>query len=263
MPTFETCLGTMTFRDEGTGPPLLLIHSLGTSNELWRDVIDRMSADYRIIAPDVLGHGRSAKPSRELTIPDHADLLAALMTSLGIERFAVAGTSLGGLLTLELGARYARRVTAIVCNGAPGWHLESQRLARLISTSRMVGPDGNPKPDTVPGGTVRQPTPEQLASRKRDLADVGRWFMSTMWAIASYDPIARLPAVRCPVMVMMGDGDFHLATSYTLLDGLVDGRLHVLPNAGHLSPYDDPHGVADTMHEFFRSVHREQERVVA
>lgn len=227
-------------------PPLLLLHAVGGSGHLWDGVLTdlRPSAGRDIVVPDLLGHGSSSDPSREFSLPDHADTMAGLMAALGFTRFAVAGTSMGALIALDLAARYPSRVSSLVLNGCPGWHLESQRMARFTTMAAKVGADGLPRTDAPLGGTTTTPAEATAERRRADLARCGRWFISSWWAIAAFDPIARLARLECPVHVVMGDGDFHLATSHTLVDGVARGRMTVLPGAGHLSPFDDPKGVA-------------------
>lgn len=228
------------------GTPLLLLHAVGTSSHLWEEVLPSLlpATDRTIVVPDLLGHGRSGDPCRDLTLPDHADAMAGLMEQLGFERFAVAGTSMGALIALDLAARCPDRVSALTLNGCPGWHLESQRMARFTQMASKLDRAGLPRPDAPLGGTVTQQAPATIDRRRRDLLRCGRWFISSWWAIAAFDPIARLDTIRCPPHVVMGEHDFHLATSYALVQGQAIGRMTVLPGAGHLSPFDDPRAVA-------------------
>ena len=246
----KTNTGSFNVIDTGRGSPLLLLHSLGTSNRLWKHVLPLLRSQHRLIVPDFLGHGRSSPPPREYTLLDHADSLVELMDVLGIEDFAAAGTSTGAHVSLEIASRFGARVTALVMNGGPGWHLESQRVARFITMNGSIGGDGLPRADAPLGGTVRPQSEDDLAERREDLKRVGRWYVSTMWATLAYDPIARLEKVSCPTLVLMGDNDFHLATCYTLVNGIKGSRLVVVPNAGHLTPYDDPVTVAKEISEF-------------
>jgi 3-oxoadipate enol-lactonase len=252
MPMFDGSLASINYVEEGSGAPLLLMHGAGNSIDLWRDVIPLLADRYRVIAADFPGHGDSSAPRRHLTIPDLADLMAELMGGIGIGIFAAAGTSLGGFVSLELAARYPKRISAIVCNGAAGWHLESQRMGRLTFVADMVGAGELPADvDGIAGVTaVGGPSSDQAARRKADLLKCGRWFMPTMWAVSAYNPVDRVQRVRCPALILMGYHDFHMATAYVLSDGIPTAELRVLPDAGHLTPYDDPKGVAQAMNQF-------------
>jgi pimeloyl-ACP methyl ester carboxylesterase len=154
------------------------------------------------------------------------------------------------LISIELAANHRRHVSALIANGAPGWTRESQRMARLATVSALTDADGLPRPGIVPGGTTRPASDSEVAERIEDFQKTGRWFMSTMWAIASFDPIARLPKIACPTLILMGRADYHMPTSYNLADGIDDARLVVIEGAGHLTPYDDPDGVLSAIVAF-------------
>src|SRR5205823_5018390 len=126
---------------------------------------------------------------------DHADAVETVLDALRIDRFHLAGTSLGGIVAIELASRPGFRGDAIVLNGTPGWHLENQRMARLRSLSQRLGPSGVPSPEMTAGGTVRDFDDTERKARAADLTRCGPWFLHTMWAIASYDLAARLPRI--------------------------------------------------------------------
>jgi pimeloyl-ACP methyl ester carboxylesterase len=104
-------------RHEGQGPPLLLIHGFLVDHTEWDEVIDLLKRDFRCIAPDLPGAGRSDRPSREqfgYTREAFADLLAELITTLGYESAHVGGHSMGGAVALALAADYPQQVRKLV-----------------------------------------------------------------------------------------------------------------------------------------------------
>jgi pimeloyl-ACP methyl ester carboxylesterase len=251
MPISVVDVGSIKYVLDGNGPPVLLLHSLGTSSSLWSGVITELRTTYTLIVPDLLGHGESTPPTRELSIPDHADSVATFLRNLGFHQVVVVGTSLGGLIALDLASRYPELVVRLVLNGCPGWHLESQRLARLQTIStRMIDEDGLVRPEVDGGGTVRPVSDEARRQRRLDLQRCGRWFLSSLWAVTAFDPISRLKSINAPTLVLMGDGDFHLSTSYALSAGIAGAVHRVVPSAGHLTPLDDPHSVAAELRQF-------------
>lgn len=238
--------------DSGSAVPTVLLHSLGTSSRLWEHSIGVLAAvGHPVITLDFLGHGRSDNPNWVPSIIEHADSVENVLSALGVGRYHLAGTSLGGIVGIELASRPDCAADAVVLNGTPGWHLESQRMARLRGLSLRLGPSGVPSPDTTPGGTVRLFDDVERKGRSADLVRCGPWFLNTMWAIASYDLAARLERIEIPALVLMGDGDFHMATAYVLQERIRRTALAVIPNAGHLTPYDAPEEVANHLVEFF------------
>lgn len=107
-------------RTLGNGPPLVLLHGLLGSERFWGAEYDQLATDHRVIAPDLLGFGRSPHPDHGYTADDHADAVAATLDGLGITTPAIiVGHSLGALIALRLAARDPARVTAIVAFGPP------------------------------------------------------------------------------------------------------------------------------------------------
>jgi pimeloyl-ACP methyl ester carboxylesterase len=231
--------------------PIVLLHSLGTSSRLWERTIPVLRAAGRsVVTLDFYGHGRSADPNWVPSIVEHGDTVANVLAALHVDRYHLAGTSLGGIVAIELASRPDCRAESIVLNGTPGWHLESQRMARLRGLSLRLGPSGLPTENTTPGGTVRPFDDTERKERSADLVRCGPWFLNTMWAIASYDLAARLSRIEVPSLVLMGDGDFHLATAYVLRERIRRATLAVIDNAGHLTPYDTPEEVGHQLLEF-------------
>ncbi len=100
-------------------PPLILLHGIGSDVSSWWPVIDGLAAHYRLIVPDQRGHGRSAKPDHGYLIPDYVADLEGLINAYGIERPAIMGHSLGGLVTLGWASRNPTRAGKIVIEDAP------------------------------------------------------------------------------------------------------------------------------------------------
>jgi 3-oxoadipate enol-lactonase len=247
----RTSYGTFATREGAQprdAPLVVLLHGTGTSKRLFAGVIDALP-ELCCVAVDVLGHGESDAPPYEFTLPAHAEALIELIEQLREARPVVlAGCSLGAILSIEIASRAPWLADAVLLNGCPGWHLESQRTARVRGlTERLLDADARPLPDAEMPGTVAPASEEERAARRADVQRAGRWLLSTSWAVAAYDLAARLPRIRATTTVLMGDQDWHMPTSYVLVEGIERAVLEVLPNCGHISPYDDPQGVAESI----------------
>jgi 3-oxoadipate enol-lactonase len=97
-----------------SGPVVVLGPSLGTTWEMWDSVADALSASYRVVRFDTRGHGRSPAPPGPCTVDELADDVLALLDSLGADRFAMVGLSLGGAIAQTLAITQPARVTAAV-----------------------------------------------------------------------------------------------------------------------------------------------------
>ena len=84
------------FVHTGSGPAVLLIHGVGNSLDTWEHQITDLARDHTVVAPDLLGHGRSDRPRADYSIAAYANAMRDLLSLLGIERATVVGHSLGG-----------------------------------------------------------------------------------------------------------------------------------------------------------------------
>ena len=117
----------------GSGPALLLIHGIGDSSDTWRPVVDQLAAHYTVIAPDLLGHGRSEKPRADYTIAGFANGMRDLLTMLEVERVTVVGHSLGGGVAAQFAYQFPERCERLVLVGSGGIGRTVSPLLRLAA----------------------------------------------------------------------------------------------------------------------------------
>jgi haloalkane dehalogenase len=114
MPTVEVLDSTISFRELGTGAPLVFLHGNPTSSYLWRDVIRLVGDPGRRLAPDLIGMGDSGKPAIEYRFADHARYLDAWFDQLELEDVVLVGHDWGGALAFDWAARHPERTRGIV-----------------------------------------------------------------------------------------------------------------------------------------------------
>jgi len=123
----------MRYFKAGEGPVLLLVHGMAGSAATWKQVMPRLARDYTVIAPDLMGHGRSAKPRTDYSLGAHAAAMRDLLVALGIERATVIGQSLGGGIAMQLAYQHPERVERLVLVGSGGLGREVNPILRLVS----------------------------------------------------------------------------------------------------------------------------------
>ena len=129
---------TLHYVDEGSGEVLLLVHGTPTWSFEWRHVIRELSGRYRCIAPDLLGMGLSDRPADFAYSPEaHADLLAAFVRALGLERFTLVVHDFGGPIGLPLLFEAPSRVQRVVLINTWAWSFADDRAMR--GGARMAG----------------------------------------------------------------------------------------------------------------------------
>ncbi|WP_104018412.1 alpha/beta fold hydrolase [Roseovarius nitratireducens] len=109
----------IAYLDEGTGPPVLLIHGIPTSSLLWRNIIPVLARTHRVIAPDMLNYGQSDKPEHtDVSIAAQARLMVGVLDSLGLARTDVVSHDIGGGVAQIIAVRYPERVKKLVLSSA-------------------------------------------------------------------------------------------------------------------------------------------------
>lgn len=237
---YEIAGATAAVEWDGSGRPLLCIHSAGQSAHQWREVMQALPAEgYRVIAPDLPGHGRSdiARGGPVRTLDAYRNWLVELMDVMEVQSAVVVGCSIGGKLALDLAAHAPDRVVAVVAMAADARN-------RLLSVRTLeLGLEDAASPsrsDRTYYGTLacvgRTVDPERAASiaarhRREDplvsTADLIAW--------TEHDLRAELGQIRSPVHLVAGEDDFWVDVRDAEWAGSQIPRctFEVLPGIGH------------------------------
>ncbi len=241
----------------GAGPPVVLLHGLGSSSADWPEQHTVLEARYRVVAVDLPGHGGSPLPSGPLTIESMARDVAALLARLDAEPAHVLGLSLGACVALRLALAAPGRVRSLtlvnpfarVQPAGPG------DLARLALRMILLG---TAPMDTVAAHVARRlfPWPEQRALYESAVASLAatprRAYFAAMRALARFDARGQVAAIRQPTLIVAGDRDTSvpLAAKVALAAAIPRANLLVVPASGHATPHDQPETFNRALLEF-------------
>src|SRR4051812_32833653 len=121
------------YRIAGSGPAILLIHGIGDNSTTWSSVQSTLARDHTVIAPDLLGHGKSDKPRADYSVAAYANAMRDLLSVLDIERVTIVGHSLGGGVAMQFGYQYPERCERLVLVSTGGVSQEVHPLLRMIA----------------------------------------------------------------------------------------------------------------------------------
>jgi pimeloyl-ACP methyl ester carboxylesterase len=133
MPIVQIHGHEVRYRDEGQGPVLLLLHGIAGSSRAWREVMPALAEGHRVIAPDLLGHGESAKPVGDYSLGAYASGLRDLLDALGVERATLVGQSFGGGVAMQLAYQHPDRCERLVLVDSGGLGREVNPILRAAT----------------------------------------------------------------------------------------------------------------------------------
>ena len=121
------------YRMAGRGPALLFLHGIGDDSSTWLDLLAALAGDFTVIAPDLLGHGSSAKPRADYSVAAYACGMRDLLTTLDVDRVTVVGHSLGGGVAMQFAYQFPERCERLVLVGSGGVGAGVHPLLRLAA----------------------------------------------------------------------------------------------------------------------------------
>src|SRR5690606_717985 len=128
----------VAYRSAGDGPVLVMVHGIAGSSGTWTPIMPLLARDYTVIAPDLLGHGESAKPRGDYSLGAYASGIRDLLTVLGVERATFVGHSLGGGVAMQLAYQFPQMCERLALVASGGFGKEVSPLLRAISAPRSA-----------------------------------------------------------------------------------------------------------------------------
>ncbi len=252
----------VAYRQAGTGPVLVMIHGIAGSSGTWVPVMPLLAEHYTVIAPDLLGHGESAKPRGDYSLGAYASGIRDLLGVLGHERATIVGHSLGGGIAMQFAYQFPQMAERLVLVGSGGLGKEVSPLLRALSvpgTEYLLPVVLAPQIHDLVGalgsvfgrfGLRADPFLGEVWNAWTRLTDVRaqRAFIHTIRAVidvAGQRVSARdrlYLANEVPTMIVWGDRDqvipvAHGHIAHELMPG---SRLEIVEGAGHFLPIERP-----------------------
>jgi pimeloyl-ACP methyl ester carboxylesterase len=244
------------FKQQGSGPgEILFLHGNLGSSRWWDKVFSLLPPDWRAIAPDFRGFGRSPALTGDFTIAAAAKDVAALIERMQLSRPALVGHSLGGAVALQYALDNPRKIRALVLvDPVPpgGLHLSADVFRLLDDMRRRPGMMKEGLRATAPSA----PDDDFFASLVQDaLQSTPQAFLEIPNATAKFDVMGRLRELSCPTLCILGKDDFLVPREdVSRMCGLISNCvLEEMEGVGHCPPIEAPERLTELLIQFLRA----------
>jgi len=263
-----------TYCTAGSGPLVVLLHGIAASSATWEEVIPRLAGHHAVIAPDLLGHGKSAKPPGDYSMGAYANLVRDLLEALGHDRCTIVGHSLGGGVAMQFVYQFPERCERLVLVAAGGLGREVHPILRAavipgadvvlpwirVAGTRTIGMLVKTmgrfgfRASTDFGETWRNfAALEEPAARKAFLQTVKGIIDLRGQRISATQRLYL--AADLPTMVIWGERDSLIPVAHARRAhaAMPWSRIEIFPAAGHFPHLDDPERFARVLLDFIRT----------
>lgn len=254
----------LRYETEGDGPPVVFIHGLGATSNVWHAQRMVLSKYFRVIVYDRSGCGRSPRSSDGYSIDAWADELAGLLDHLEVSAAVVVGHSLGSMIAQRFAAKYSARTRALVLAGGEavlsvqGRDILAQR-AEMIQASGLVSAV-EPWLAGVLSAATRAANPALAGLlRAMFLAYDDVTYAQQCLALRDGDVTGDLARIDCPTMLLVGDQDSVTPLSWQqgIAAGISDSRIRIIPDTAHMTMLESPTAFNTAVLEFLAALQPE------
>ncbi len=259
MPRIKSDDAEIAYWAVGDGAPVILLHPFPANHEFWQPAVQTLATRYRVILPDLRGHGESEVGEGPATMAKHATDITRVMDDADVGRAPLIGVSIGGYVLFELWRKNRGRVAALgLCNTkAPADNAEA-RAGRLQAANDVLERGTEPffesmiprllsrttretRLDLVDGALhmMRQMSPADVAQVQQGMAE-------------RPDSVDTLKTINVPTLLVTGDEDIMTGLSEAELmhRHIAGSQLKVIPKAGHYSPWERSDSVSLLLRQF-------------
>ncbi len=251
--------GDIFYEVMGQGPHLVLLHPFPVNHHFWKPVAALLSDKFRIILPDLRGHGESPGGEAPIPMAQHAADVIAVCDAAGVGRAIFGGVSIGGYVLFELWRRIPERISALIfCDTKASPDTAEARKGRLQAADDVL----QSGPGEFFDGMIPRVIGETTRRRRPDLVAAVRAMMNTNRAAgiagvqrgmaARPDSLLTLKTISVPALVLVGGEDTStpVAEAELMNRQMPHSQLRVVPGGGHYAVFEQPETVAGMMRQF-------------
>jgi 3-oxoadipate enol-lactonase len=239
----------IAYDEAGTGPAVLMLHGFPFNRSLWREQVEILAPYFRVIAPDLRGHGESSVTAGPATMTEMAQDVIGLMDALDIEQAAVCGLSMGGYVALALYRLFPSRVLALVladtravADTVEGKEMREEQAQKALRAGMAPIADAMLPKLVAPVTVAKHP---EVVARVRDMilkTDPTGAAAALRGMAQRVDQTDFLPHITAPTLIIVGRHDLltPVSESEMMHRGIAGSRLQVIEDAGHISNLEQP-----------------------
>ncbi len=255
----------ISYEVTGKGPDLVLLHPFPANHAFWLPVAEALATRYRVIMPDLRGHGESAPGSSPATMDKHAADLACICRELGVGRAVFAGVSIGGYVVFEFWRRDRARVAGLVLSDTKAAaDTDEARISRLKSADDVEKHGAEQFIEAqIPrllGDTTRTTRPDKVDTARQMMRKM------TVQGIAAVqrgmaerpDSTLTLGTINVPTLLIFGQEDV-LTTPEEgrgIQQRIPGSSLQIIPRAGHYAMFEQPEDAVKILRPWLDSLPR-------
>jgi pimeloyl-ACP methyl ester carboxylesterase len=251
------------FDDVGNGQPIVLLHGYPFNRTMWQDQIKELSNKYRVICPDLRGHGQTSISGEISEMREMAKDTAKLLDHLGINQIILGGLSMGGYVVFEFYRQFPERVKALVlADTKPGADTEEARHKRFESAEKAIKEGMSAIADEMLPKVLSE---ETRADKPEIVNQVREMIESTSAAgavaalrgmAARSDQTDLLANINAPTLIIVGDEDALTPPQEAekMHQAIKNSQIVRIKNAAHLTPLEKPEEFDHALFDFFNSL---------
>ncbi|MDR3722311.1 MAG: alpha/beta fold hydrolase [Candidatus Acidoferrales bacterium] len=249
----------ISYEIRGDGPAVVLLHPFPCDHEFWDPVAGALDSRYRLILPDLRGHGNSEIGEGPALMAKHAGDVARVLAAAGIGKAAFIGCSIGGYILFEFWRRFRARVSALaIIDSRPQADTAEARSNRLKAAATVLEQGTEPFLDAmIPklmGRTTIETRPDLVAGarammRKMSAEDIS---LVQRGMAERPDSVADLKTINVPTLIVIGEEDVlsTVADGELMRQNITGSQLKVIPKAGHYAPWEQSEPVGMVLRQF-------------
>lgn len=261
MPTVLSDQGVIEYEEIGEGEPLILIHGVGLDHTMWKQQVENLSKQFRVIAYDMLGHGGSSHPPGPYTLSMFVEQLLSLADQLQLKTFHLIGFSMGGMVAQSIALSYPNKVKTLTILNSVANRTEKQRQAVLSRVNEAE----NASPSATIEPAIKRWFTEEFLINETQVVDCIRTRLKTnnpssylaayrLFATADQELWLELQRITQPTLIITGEDDIGSSPQMAMeMHGEINGsEVVIIPKMKHMLPVENAEAVNEIIKAFIK-----------